>query len=117
MDPSENRKFLERPYQTTATSEKVGRYDHREDNDDYTQAGNLWRLFGETEKRNTAKAIAGSLGQTPLRIQKLQLSHFKQADPQYASYIVEALGTDEHPEYQHGADVAELAGAGRLHEK
>ena len=95
----------------------MGRYDHREDNDDYTQAGDLWRLCPESEKRNTAKAIAGSLGQTPLRIQKLQLSHFKQADPQYASYIVEALHTNEHPEYLHGADAAELVGAARLHEK
>ena len=115
--PKENPKFLERPYRTTATTEAVGRYDHREGNDDYTQAGNLWRLFPESEKRNTAKAIASSLGQTPLRIQKLQLSHFQKADPQYASYIVEQLGTSEHPEYLHGPDAAELVGAARLPEK
>ena len=115
--PKENPKFLERPYATTATSEKVGRYDHRAENDDYQQAGDLWRLFPESEKRNTAHAIAGSLGQTPLRIQKLQLSHFKKADPKYAAYVAEALGNNEHPEYLHGADAAELTGAQRRPEK
>ena len=115
--PKENPRFLERPYQTTATSEKVGRYDHREGNDDYTQAGNLWRLFPESEKRNTAQAIAGSLGQVPNRIQTLQLSHFEKADPQFAAYIREALTHDEHPIYEHGPDAAELTAAGRMPEK
>ena len=114
--PKEDPKYREIPY-STATTKEVGRYDHREGNDDYTQAGDLWRLFPESEKRNTAHAIASSLGQTPLRIQKLQLRHFKQADPQYASYIVEALGNNEHPEYLHGPDAAELVGAARLPEK
>jgi catalase len=97
--------------------EKIGRYNHREGNDDYTQAGNLWRLFPEGEKNRTAQAIANSLGQTPLRIQKLQLSHFHKADPDYAHRIVKALKTDEHPEYLHGPDAAELEPAARLPEK
>jgi catalase len=29
--------------------------------DDYTQAGNLWRIFFENEKKRPAKAIAGAL--------------------------------------------------------
>ena len=115
--PKEDPKFIEKAYKTTATSDLVGRYDHREDNDDYTQAGNLWRLFPEDEKNRTAKAIADSLGQTPLRIQKLQLSHFKKADPEYASKVAALLGKDQHPEYLHGPDAAELEPAGRLPEK
>ena len=115
--PKENPKYLERPYTTTATTEKVGRYDHREGNDDYTQPGNLWRLFSEAEKDRTAKNIAGSLGQVPLRIQKLQLSHFAKCDPDYAHRIVKALAGNEHPEYLHGPDVATVGAAARLHEK
>jgi catalase len=35
------------------------RYESR-DQDDYTQAGNLWRIFSEDEKNRTAQAIARS---------------------------------------------------------
>lgn len=115
--PKEDPKYLERPYSTTATTEKIGRYDHREDNDDYTQPGNLWRLFSDDEKNRTAKNIAGSLGQTPLRIQKLQLSHFAKCDPDYAQRIVKELGTNQHPEYLHPEDAAELVGSARVSEK
>jgi catalase len=115
--PKEDPKYRELPYRNTATTSDVGRYDHREGNDDYTQAGDLWRLFPEDEKDRTAKTIASSLGQVPLRIQKLQLSHFKKADPDYAARVAKALGGNEHPEYQHGADAAVLAAADRLPEK
>jgi catalase len=115
--PQQDPAYTERPYTTSKTVEKIGRYNHREGNDDYTQAGNLWRLFSEDEKDRTAQNIANSLGQTPLRIQKAQLEHFKKADPDYASRIVKALKTDEHPEYLHGPDAAELAPASRLPEK
>ena len=115
--PKADPKFLERPYSTTATTEKVGRYDHRDDNDDYAQPGILWRLFPEDEKDRTAKAIAGSLGQTPLRIQKLQLSHFAKCDPGYASRIVKFLDNNQHPEYLHPEDAAALEPSERLVEK
>ena len=115
--PTQDPKYTERPYTTSKTVEKIGRYDHREGNDDYTQAGNLWRLFDDGQKDRTAAAIAGSLGQVPLRIQKLQLSHFKKADPDFAYRIVKALNTDEHPEYLHGPDAADLPPAARLAEK
>jgi catalase len=115
--PTQDPKYTERPYTTSKTVEKIGRYDHREGNDDNTQAGNLWRLFDDGQKDRTAAAIAGSLGQVPLRIQKLQLSHFKKADPDFAYRIVKALNTDEHPEYLHGPDAADLPPAARLAEK
>ncbi len=117
--PKEDPRFRERPYKVKTENGQtiVARYDHRENNDDYTQAGDLWRLFPEGEKDRTAKAIAQSLGQTPLRIQKLQLSHFKKADPDFAARIVTLLGGNEHPEYLHAPDAAELATASRIPEK
>ena len=117
--PKENPKCRDRPYRVPAENGflTVARYDHRENNDDYTQCGNLYRLFPEDEKERTAKNIAGSLGQTPLRIQKLQLSHFKKCDQDFAARIAKNLGHNEHPEYLHAPDAAELAGASRLPEK
>ncbi len=117
--PKENPRFRERPYKVPSQNGEtiVARYDHRENNDDYTQAGDLWRLFPDGEKERTSKAIAKSLGQTPLRIQKLQLSHFKKADPEFASRIAAKLPGNEHPEYLHGPDAAELATSSRVLEK
>ncbi len=117
--PKENPKYVDRPYKVPSENGTVtvGRFDHRENNDDYTQAGNLWRLFSEGEKDRTAKAIAQSLGQTPLRIQKLQLSHFQKADPDYAARIAKLLPNNEHPEYLHAPDAAELTAAARIPEK
>ena len=117
--PKENPQFRDRPYKVPSENGHtvVARYDHRENNDDYTQAGDLWRLFPDGEKERTSKAIAQSLGQTPLRIQKLQLSHFKKADPEFAARIAGKLPGNEHPEYLHGPDAAELATSSRIPEK
>jgi catalase len=115
--PKEDPRYKERPYQTQKTLEAIARYDHREGNDDYTQAGDLWRLFPEDEKDRTAQTIANSLGQTPVRIQKLQLSHFHKADPDYAHRVAKALNNDQHPEYLHGPDAAHVPAGARLHEK
>lgn len=115
--PKEDPKYEERPYQTTAVSEQVGRYDHRDNNDDYEQPGNLWRLFDSGQKQRTAKNIANSLGQAPMRIQKLALSHFRKADPEFAHMIVRCLDHEQHPEYIHTPDAVQLVGAARVPEK
>jgi catalase len=38
--------------------------------------------------------IIGSLGQTPRRIQELQMQHFYQADPAYGTGVAKGLGLD-----------------------
>jgi catalase len=68
------------------------RFDHREGNDDYTQAGDLWRLMPEDEKTRTASAIAGALGGARKEIQERQLCHFFRADPGYGARVAAALG-------------------------
>jgi len=117
--PKENPQYRERPYKVPAENGQVtiGRFDHRENNDDYTQAGDLYRLFPEAEKERTAHNIAQSLGQAPLRIQKLQLTHFKKADPDFAARITRLLPNNERPVYLHGPDAAELAASSRVPEK
>jgi catalase len=104
--PKQNDAFKDRPI--PLSGEPAARYNHREGNDDYTQVGNLYRMFNEGEKDRLCENIAGSLGQTPIRIQELQLSHFEKADPDYARRIQKFLATNEHPEFAHGPNQAEV---------
>jgi catalase len=68
------------------------RYDHREGNDDFTQAGNLYRLLLAAERRRLHAAIAGAMAGVPEEIVERQLAHFEQADPAYAAGVRKALG-------------------------
>ena len=72
------------------------RYDSR-DQDDYTQAGNLWRIFSEDEKNRTAQAIAGALSGVRQDIQMRQLCHFFRADMDYGQRVAQALNIHIDP--------------------
>ncbi len=65
----------------------VARYDSRVDHDDYTQPGNLYRLFDEGQRDRLAKRIAGGLGQCSREIQLRQLGHFYKADEDYGRRV------------------------------
>jgi catalase len=67
------------------------RYDHRAGNDDYTQAGDLYRLMPEAERQRLHAAIAGSMQGVPKEIIERQLAHFGKADPAYAAGVRAAL--------------------------
>ena len=69
----------------------ASRYDHREGNDDYTQAGNLFRLFDDGQKQRLFGNIAGALQGVPRQIIEKQLAHFAKADPAYAEGVRNAL--------------------------
>ena len=45
-------------------------------------------------KERLISNIVGSLGQTPKRIQELQVQHFYKADPAYGSGVAKGLGLD-----------------------
>ena len=68
------------------------RYDHRLGNDDYTQAGNLYRLMSEAEQGRLIDTIVGAMRDVTEDIQKLQVSHFARADPEYGRRVAEGLG-------------------------
>ena len=68
------------------------RYDHRIGNDDYIQAGNLFRLLPADEKQRLFYNIAESMKQVPQFIIERQLAHFAKADPLYAEGVAKALG-------------------------
>jgi len=70
----------------------VDRYDSTIDHDDYTQAGNLYRMFDEAHRDRLALRIAGVLGQARPEIQMRQLCHFARADADYGRRIAAKLG-------------------------
>ncbi|MBB3118863.1 catalase [Pseudoduganella violacea] len=69
----------------------AGRYDGRGQEDDYTQAGNLFRLLPEQEKQNLFANLAGPMSQISDEIINRQLGHFDKADPAYGAGVRAAL--------------------------
>lgn len=68
------------------------RYDHRKGNDDYTQAGNLFRLMSADQKRQLIQNIVGAMKTVPREIQERQIAHFSKADPAYGEGVAKGLG-------------------------
>jgi catalase len=66
-------------------------YDPRGTDDDYTQAGNLFRLLPADEKQALFDNLAGPLSQVPDHIVQRQLAHFDKADPAYGAGVRAAL--------------------------
>ncbi len=69
----------------------VDRYNHREGNDDYTQPGNLFRLFTKEQKARLFSNIATAMTGVPQFIIDRQLVHFDKADPGYGAGVRAAL--------------------------
>jgi catalase len=72
----------------------VDRFDSTEDHDDFTQAGNLFRMFDEGQRDRLTTRIAGVLGQARPEVQMRQLCHFFRADADYGRRIAEKLKID-----------------------
>ena len=89
--PIQDKRYVERPKQVSGA---VARHDHRSDSDYYTQPGNLFRLLAPDARQRLISNIVGSLGQTPRRIQELQVQHFYKADPAYGEGVAKGLGID-----------------------
>ncbi|HEX4164244.1 MAG TPA: catalase [Bryobacteraceae bacterium] len=87
--PVEDARYRDLSY---ATSGNIGRFDHRKGNDDYTQAGDLFRLLKADEKTRLIQNITNHMKGIPEPIIKLQISHFTKADPAYGRGVAAALG-------------------------
>ncbi len=72
----------------------VDRYDSSQDHDDFTQAGNLYRMFDEAHKDRLTTRLAGVLKDARPEIQMLQICHFSRADEDYGRRVAEKLGID-----------------------
>jgi catalase len=69
----------------------AGRHDPRASDDDYTQAGNLFRLLADEEKQKLCENIARPLSSVNVEVQVRQLGHFDRADPAYAKGVRAAM--------------------------
>jgi catalase len=69
----------------------IDHYDHREDDDYYSQPGALFRLFDEGERQRLFENIARHIDGVPEDIVARQLEHFRRADPAYAEGVAAAI--------------------------
>ena len=68
------------------------RYDHRAGNDDYTQAGDLFRLMTPDQRQRLIDNLVRAMQSVPEEIQQRQISHFRKADPAYGEGVARGLG-------------------------
>ncbi len=73
------------------SSAALDRFDHREGNDDYIQAGNLFAVMDETQQRQLASNIAGSLSGARKDIQERMLPHFFNVSEEYGNLVKNEL--------------------------
>jgi catalase len=70
-------------------------YDFREDDDDYfTQPGNLFRLMNEEQKQVLFNNTAAEVGGAEVFIQERHIQNCYKADPAYGTGVAKALGLD-----------------------
>ena len=70
----------------------AGHWDHRVDEDYYTQPGNLFRLMNTAQRQALFENTARSIGGTPREVQKRHIAHCLRADPAYGEGTADALG-------------------------
>ncbi len=69
----------------------VYRYEHREDEDYYSQPAALFGLFDEAYRERLYGNIARHIHGVPNEIVARQIAHFHRIDPAYAQGVVDAL--------------------------
>lgn len=89
--PAQDDAFREPPLKISGDAD---RYNHREGNDDYTQAGNLFRLMPEDAQQRLFENIARAMQGVPEEIIRRQIEHFRSADPAYGEGVARAVGID-----------------------
>ena len=87
--PAEAPEYREPPLKISGDAE---RYNHRLGNDDYTQSGNLFRLFNADQKKRLMDNIHDAMQGVPIEIVKRQCAHFYMADPEYGLGVATRMG-------------------------
>lgn len=98
----------------------AARYDHRDGNNGYTQAGNLFRLMPADEQQRLITSIVGAMRNVRESIQRRQVEHFRRADPAYGQGAARGLGIlkakapeASYPPSHAGSDSQRLQSDGR----
>lgn len=76
------------PYLLTGA---MDRYNHRADEDYFTNAGQLYRLMNEAQRKLLIDNLVGAMKSVPEFIQKRQIAHFKKADAEYGAGVEKGL--------------------------
>jgi catalase len=87
--PVEDPRLKEPPLKITGDA---GCYNHHDGNEDYSQAGDLYRLMNADQKSQLIGNLAGALKTVPRFIQVRQIGHFYKAAPEYGNQVAERLG-------------------------
>jgi len=69
----------------------AGRHDERGSSDDYTQAGNLYRIMEADARRRLAANIAAAMKGVSEDVRQRQVGHFMKADPAYGAAVLREL--------------------------
>jgi len=69
----------------------TGRYDERGTSDDFTQAGNLYRVMKPDAQDRLTSNIAGAMKDVSDDIKAVQIGHFTKADPAYGAAVARKL--------------------------
>ena len=86
--PVQNAAYREPPLPLDGAAD---RYDHHQGNEDFKQAGDLYRLMKPDERQRLTDNIIGSMRGVPEEIQRRQLAHFMKADSAYGAAIAAGL--------------------------
>jgi catalase len=87
--PQQDPNYADVPYKISGD---VARYDHHQGNDDFKQAGDLYRLMKPAERTRLIENIVNDMKSVPEEIKQRQIGHFAKADPEYGSRVAEGLG-------------------------
>lgn len=87
-DLSETPSVAEPPLKISGDAD---RYNSHDGNDDYTQAGDLFRLMNKDQKNLLCMNIAENMETVPGDIVEKMLKHFEKCDPKYAEGIRDHL--------------------------
>jgi len=89
--PTEDKAYGEPPLPLHGDAD---RYNHRGSTDDYTQAGNLFRLFNVEQKQRLFDNIAAAMQNVPDEIKRRQIALFDKCDPAYGAGVTKAVKLD-----------------------
>ena len=87
--PVDDAAYLEPPLKISGDAD---RYDANRGNDDFTQAGDLYRLMSPEEKDRLTTNLADSLKGVPEEIARINISFFEKCDPEYGKSVARKTG-------------------------
>jgi catalase len=73
----------------------AGRFDARGTEDDFTQAGNLYRLLPPDQQDRLTSNIASAMASVSAAIKARQIAHFTKADAAYGAAVAKKLGVNQ----------------------